>query len=700
MGARKSTAAAAPRDRRRRGEDPWLFDPLRRLLVWLVALKIAGLVLVLDPLANQVFDLPKSLYSRSLEWLLAGTLVLVFMRYGLSVVPRTSAHVAAVTALLTANVLATAFAEDRYLALFGASDRLQGLVFLVDMVVLYVAVVAAFRGLRDWTVLGAAVAVSGVVSLAYGLVQHLGLDPIRWSATDPRTARPFSTLGLSDQFGQFLSVLFALALGTAVTYTGQRERFVRVSAAAFAAGALAMLGIVGARAPLVGIAAAALVLPLAYGLSRAARTRAALAVAGASAIALAVLLVVPATPLGERVRATLRGEALRDRLALYQVALRAFADRPVLGYGPDAYEVIYPRFRSRESVLVGLSARQTSPHSWVLQSAVGAGALGLAATLGTIFVFFRSCLGVGLARMPMLALPLMLGAAAYWGSGLLSVGSVGVDWYPWVALAGSSLLAAPAGGSPRTPRRVTISAAAIVLLVAILGALAGLAALGASHAAFLANSARASGLAVAAVRHAESATKLDPGRAEYWTILGLARELSSDWRGAAAAHEEAARRAPHVGLYWSNLASVRARQALAGDVNAISRALEAAKRGAEADDDDVRTLFTWAQVALDFGDPADALRAAVRGRSLAPEDLRFERIAAEAARRWDDVSAARGLLGEAVALRESALLRVALAQLAFRARDYEAVRANASRALELDPDQADAKYLLSAVPGP
>lgn len=52
-----------------------------------VTLKIAGVVLVFDPVGLQSFDYPKSLLSRGTEWILVGLVLLAVLRFGTAVVP-------------------------------------------------------------------------------------------------------------------------------------------------------------------------------------------------------------------------------------------------------------------------------------------------------------------------------------------------------------------------------------------------------------------------------------------------------------------------------------------------------------------------------------------------------------------------------------------------------------------------------------
>ena len=87
-----------------------------------MALKIAGLVLVFDPYADEAFDLPKALFSHAVEWLTLGLLVAAVARYGMPRVGWSAVKIALVAVLAT-TALAAATAEVPYLALFGDRSR-------------------------------------------------------------------------------------------------------------------------------------------------------------------------------------------------------------------------------------------------------------------------------------------------------------------------------------------------------------------------------------------------------------------------------------------------------------------------------------------------------------------------------------------------------------------------------------------------
>src|SRR5437899_522432 len=137
----------------------WDRSWLRKAIAVAVVLKVMGLILVVDwtARATNPFDLPKSLYSRALEWVLLALLLAAFVSWGTSVLPQTRLHLL-VVGILAAAVLSTLTAAEPYLATFGTQGRYLGLTFVADMAVLYLAVAVAFRTRRDCGILFAGLA--------------------------------------------------------------------------------------------------------------------------------------------------------------------------------------------------------------------------------------------------------------------------------------------------------------------------------------------------------------------------------------------------------------------------------------------------------------------------------------------------------------------------------------------------------------
>ncbi|HEV8655805.1 MAG TPA: O-antigen ligase family protein [Candidatus Limnocylindria bacterium] len=556
-----------------------------RALLVLCALKIALLIVTFDPSGLIAFDLPKSLASRATACPIAIVLAILLIEHGRSIVPRSRLHVAVVGVVATWLIAATV-AQDRYLALFGEDDRYLGLTYLADMTILYVACAVAVRDVRDAKLLFAAIAIGAAVSLGYAGAQAIGADPFWWQ--DAPATRPFSTFGNPDHFGHFLSVLFGLSFGAAVAARG----VVGIATGALGVGAsLAAASIVATRGTALGIIASVVVAPIAAR----ARWR---AVVGSAVIWLALVAIFTTTPLGERVRATLAGAQMEDRATVYAASLRAFAARPIAGYGPDNFRIAYAQHRPSPAEVPSATTPQSSAHNWILDAAVMTGSLGLIALLALVVVGTVDLIALA-RRLPGVGLPLLLCWCAYWAHALVAVGSIAIGWVPPVALG------VAVGLGPRAPlqriRRVPRWASALALIATIVVAATGARVFLANRDALVMEHASAVGDARGALVAAESAVTRDSARAENWNRLGIALDGLELWRASLDAYREAAARRPYEPIYWANVARSHARLALAGDAGAREAAIAAARRAVDADPNSAVAHSVLSEIATAFG---------------------------------------------------------------------------------------------------
>ena len=672
---------------------------IRRALQWFVVVKIAGVILLFDPAALQSFELPKTVFSHALAWPLAALVLVSLWRYGSGIFPRSPINIA-VGALAVVWVTSTAVAADRYLAFFGDPSRYEGLTYLADMLVLYAAVCIAFREPRDFALPAKGLAGATVIALAYAIVQRLGLDPVRWSA-DP-VQRPFSVFGNPDIFGHFLSVTFGLAVGVAAFSAGIRARLARAAAVAFVLVIAVAGGVVAARGTLLGMAGAIAALPFMIvrvrGFTRSTILPLTLATVGVIAVTVVVLF---ASPLGGRFRATItEGFEVGVRVRIYEAALQATRDRPLFGWGPDSFAAAYPSYRAPDPAGTSGNQPESSAHNWLLEAGATTGILGALALLAAVAITTERLYRIGLRQAPAIAGPLLLGLVAYWAHGLVSVGSVSVDWFGWAGLgtaAGVTTRLVPSG----LQRRVDLAGSAVAVGASCLVALSGVSALDASHLAASAQSALTAQRSDAAVTSASAAASRDSGRAAYWELVGLAYAAKQQWRDAGDAFAVAAQRAPYIATHYSNLARNRARQSLAGDQTSGGPdvALNAARRAVAVDKNNWESESVLAEVQNAFGQPEQSLETIAVAVALNRNNPNNDTVAAEAAAKVTDVAKARVLVERIVAVKESAVLRLTLSRLALRLNDRQAALQNAQRALELDPTNVEAQSVVASLRG-
>jgi O-antigen ligase len=695
--------ASARKTRPATGHDAYASSIIRQGLVVVIALKLAGVIAIFDAHALEAFDLMKSLYSRATEWVIVALIVLLLIRYGTAIVPRTWLW-AFVVAFLAANVASVVFALDKYTALYGATSRYLGLTYLVDMAVLAVAVAVACRTLRDWAVLAVGVAIGSALAIGYGVLQALGRDFITSWSEDARL-RPFGTLGNADMYAHMLTIVVALCAGVVAFARGRAVSIQRPVALVLGLGALALSAFVATRGSLIGLAALALALPVialrvyGSGLSR----RGSLVLISGSVLAVFALVIVP-TPLSSRIQQTLGGIDVRDRVLIWESAARAIGERPVFGWGTDGFHVAYPQFRQVEAnAVMGPDINQSSAHDWVLQQGATIGLAGLAALVALIAATTWSLWRHGLAARPALAAPLLLAYVAYWAQGLVTVGSIGVDWLPWAVIGGAAALSGERAPSiplrARTPALFGAGLVAAALLLASTGLGAYRANLDAKVAGLGAAAAIPTAVRIAA---GERATQTDGGRAANWSGLGRALSDAKRWRESADAFERATRADPYLADYWEDLARSRSFQALDGDPSGQLKraALDAGRRAIDANPTSPSPHYILAQIAFLFGDAVTALDEARIATRLYPTGTDYEPVALQAAARVQDRALARRALEEIASLRETANVRIALAKLDLALGDTAAALREAKRALELSPGNAEAAAILKDAGAP
>lgn len=608
---------------------------LRRTAVALVCAKVAVVPLLFDPASYQAFVQPKVLFSYAVDLVLLGILTSLALSYRRSLANWSPLQIPVIV-FVVAYVLATAFAMDLRVAVFGTNDRALGLLTVLDSTLLYAAIVLVFRTHRDVLWLGTAAIGSMAVVIVYEVVQVVGLDPISWTRSSSEAL--FSTLGNRGVLAQYLGTTSMAVLGFALASRGWPQG----RAAAAAVGLLGLAGTItsGARAAVIGLAAGAATLGILLTMAETdPRKRALRALAGGT-IGAFVLLAAALTPVGQRFAAFVQDPAslmragvgdadlsAAARVDLYRVALAEARDRPLLGVGPDNFAVAFAEHRTAESTrLYGSGVSQTSTHSWLAKTVTDAGLIGLAAFLAVV----TASVWLTLRRPEPWRIAALTGMATFLGTGLVSVSHVATDWLPWLFL---GVIAAPIGVSataaPELPRRPKGRAAArrarsaprqpaqviggVAIAVGVVLALASIKdPLEASRQAQVARAAnagdaRARQLGLAA---AQRSVSLEPSRADYWNELALIQYRQDDMRGAVRSWERASDLAPFNSVYLANLSLAQLRLGLRGEQPLRERALATARSLASRDPYVPEVQYSLALAAAGNGHPEETIEAA------------------------------------------------------------------------------------------
>jgi tetratricopeptide (TPR) repeat protein len=546
---------------------------------------------------------------------------------------------------LCISTVATVFAVNPTLALFGTHVRMLGLASIVDGVVTYFAAVHLVRQRRDVLAVVSCILFASLVMLGYEAIQLLDKDPFSWAGVDT-SVRPVSTLGQATTLGQYLSML-SVGLLALAALSGGLHPGMRVSLVVYAALLLVGAGLTGTRAAFIGVAAAAGVFVLlVWAKHPSQRARLLSLISGLLAVAALTLLLL-VTPLGSRLLSTVESPSRVGsdavvgqfepntvvRVAMYDIALHMVAARPLLGFGPDNFAAAFPSFRPSGQPAALRQSVPTSTHSWIAATATSSGLLGLAAFIAVIgaaaYALFRS----GYSSLAVAAATLV---GAYLASGAVTINALETDTLFWLGIAatvGTRATRPRASSEPVTPERRRRRPPAprsmlrrwgpwALVTAAIALCATSLPALEASRLARSSTLARAvPGTAALAIDFANQATRLDPSRADYFHQLALAYVAAGRWTDASVALQKAADLGPYDIRFLTDGIQVQLALARGGDKTALERAAQLADQAVRVDPNNPNGHLNRAVVAFNRGDLPAALASIDRALVLDPNPI-------------------------------------------------------------------------------
>jgi O-antigen ligase len=324
------------------------------------------------------YVLPKLLVARVLIFGLLILLVLRTIADGALVLKRTALDVPLFLFLASA-IASTLFAENQNVAIFGTYSRFDGLLTILTYTALFWLTAQALDGPADARGLLRVLLVSGYLVAAIAIVQAV-TDTQRYGVAAPA----FGTLGQQNVLGAFLVMLAPVAYREVIDAAGWGRRILALNALAMI---LVCLILTLSRSSWL---AAALVLLVVLAATRHRLARIALAAAGVAAVGLLVLAGAAAVGLEHSIAA--RALTIFDpsswnpRPQIWRDTLHLIASRPLLGYGPDNFGLVYPRFQAD---FLG-TVQVDKAHAESLQVAATQGLVGLAAYLLVLGAFVRA----------------------------------------------------------------------------------------------------------------------------------------------------------------------------------------------------------------------------------------------------------------------------------------------------------------------
>ena len=339
------------------------------------------------------------------------------------------------------TVLAAASGADFQRSLWSSYERMQGVVDLLHWFAFFLVLVSVLRTERAWRRVLALHLAAGTALVLVVIARSLEIEvPFYGGHPEREPRRLGGPLGNPVVLGAWLSVNAVLALGFAAAAAlrgdGRPAGAAVIPWAAFAWGLAVVLHLwglllAGSAAAFAGflagavcaLAGLAMLAPRREGPRRGWRGRRAVrlgaaALACAAAAGFALGLADRGGPLAEWVHHPAvqlldkfdpDHPTVQGRLAAWRASLAGFTERPVLGWGPENFDMVFGRYATGYGAVMQAHDR---PHSTFLETAVTAGAAGLAAWLAlwaaTARAAWRAARGL---RGPTGMLALFAGAA-------------------------------------------------------------------------------------------------------------------------------------------------------------------------------------------------------------------------------------------------------------------------------------------------
>ena len=363
------------------------------VLWWIVrvgVLLVLATPLVVTPAAFSPFVVGKAVYARSIIAVTAAVWAALAL-FDRRRRPSWSWTVFAFAVWLLVSAAAGAFGVSPTRSLWSTYDRMQGVFDLAHWFLFTLVAGSVFRSAADWRLLfGVNLAVSSAACAAGLAYHHYLVDVDLFGDPSYRMSATFNNPAFLGAYAMVAAVVGAALVVESFgrPSAGRRGAFlpwVRGLWGGMVLVNLWALWLTGTRGAVVGLGAAGLVFAAyaAWGRMPAARRAAGAVLA---VVAIAAVLVAAATttppdrilgtqPTSARILAMGMDSGSRARIVFGAAGLRAFRDRPVLGWGPENFVVAWGRHGGADAV-DGFDFTDY-PHNKPIEELATKGVLGL-----------------------------------------------------------------------------------------------------------------------------------------------------------------------------------------------------------------------------------------------------------------------------------------------------------------------------------
>lgn len=288
-------------------------------------------------------------------------------------------------------VLASLTAYDPMTAFWSNFERGEGGFQMVHLFLFFALLAVLLRSARDWRRLFGASAVAGLLMVGYGLLASAGISGFIGSQGG---ARFQGSLGNAAYVGAYLLFIITYVLYLAFTAPRGAKRWWLYGLAALLSG---FVWFAQTRGPAYGLGAGIVAFSLFLALRSTPRVRrVTLALLAVLLVGFGTLSYFRTAPWVTNLPGTrlfnlgLQSTSLSSRLWTWEAALEGFKERPLLGWGPENFSVVFDAHFDTRHYVPGEPSETwyDRAHSIFLDHLVETGAFGLLAFLSLFAVFF------------------------------------------------------------------------------------------------------------------------------------------------------------------------------------------------------------------------------------------------------------------------------------------------------------------------
>ena len=298
--------------------------------------------------------------------------------------PKKSPLLIAVSIFISAVVLATIFSVNPYKSFWSNFERMEGLVTYLHLFAYFLVLGQVFKK-QDWNIFFNLFVISGILESIYAWFQRFGY----FSSIQGGFGRPDGTIGNPTYLAAYLIFILFFCLWLLFNSRNSAGKFFYGLSAFFV---LATIYLTASRGPglaVIGSAILGIILYLALNTDKEAVKK----YKSFALILLSIFILVPGgiwlarntdfvknnLALSRLTSLSLSERTVASRFVIWRMGLEGFMEHPILGWGPDNYELVFAKYF--KSALWRQESWFDRSHNIVLDWLINAGILGLVSYL-------------------------------------------------------------------------------------------------------------------------------------------------------------------------------------------------------------------------------------------------------------------------------------------------------------------------------